>query len=135
MAVEVLDTLGMKCPQPILKIAVRAPDMKPGDILEILGDCPTFEKDVRIWCERLGKVFLSVKDEGGDKKANPDTVLKSKSSQSRKHGGLGPKILRPPGDRGQGSRGSLIEKLKWMEGVSLWRVSPLMNRLVRRQEA
>jgi tRNA 2-thiouridine synthesizing protein A len=68
MAVEVLDTLGMKCPQPILKIAVRAPDMKPGDILEILGDCPTFEKDVRIWCERLGKVFLSVKDEGGDKK-------------------------------------------------------------------
>ncbi len=68
MAVEVLDTLGMKCPQPVLKIAVRAPDMKPGDILEVLGDCPTFEKDIRIWCERLAKVFLSVKDEGGDKK-------------------------------------------------------------------
>ena len=46
MAVEVLDTLGLKCPQPILKIAVRAPDMQPGDILEVLGDCPTFEKDV-----------------------------------------------------------------------------------------
>ena len=69
MAVEMLDTLGLKCPQPVLKIAVRAPDMKPGDILEILGDCPTFEKDVRIWCERLGKVFLSIKDEGNDKKA------------------------------------------------------------------
>ena len=68
MAVEVLDTLGLKCPQPILKIAVRAPDMKPGDILEVLGDCPTFEKDVRIWCERLGKVFLSIKEEEGDKK-------------------------------------------------------------------
>lgn len=68
MAVEVLDTLGMKCPQPILKIAVRAPDMKPGDILEVLGDCPTFEKDVRIWCERLGKVFLSIKEEEGLKK-------------------------------------------------------------------
>ncbi len=68
MAVEVLDTLGLKCPQPILKIAVRAPDMKPGDILEVLGDCPTFEKDVRIWCERLGKVFLSIKDDEGLKK-------------------------------------------------------------------
>ena len=68
MAVEVLDTLGLKCPQPILKIAVRAPDMQRGDILEVLGDCPTFEKDVRTWCERLGKVFLSVKDEGGEKK-------------------------------------------------------------------
>jgi tRNA 2-thiouridine synthesizing protein A len=68
MATEVLDTLGMKCPQPVLKIAVRAPDIKPGDILEVLGDCPTFEKDIRIWCERLGKVFLSIRDEGGDKK-------------------------------------------------------------------
>lgn len=68
MATQVLDTLGLKCPQPVLKIAVRAPDMKDGDVLEVLGDCPTFEKDVRIWCERLGKVFLSIQDEGGDKK-------------------------------------------------------------------
>ena len=63
-----LDTLGQKCPQPILKIAVKASDMKQGDILEVLGNCPTFEKDVRTWCERLGKVFLSVKDEGQKKK-------------------------------------------------------------------
>jgi tRNA 2-thiouridine synthesizing protein A len=67
MAVETLDTLGLKCPQPVLKIAVKAPDMKQGDILEVLGDCPTFEKDVRTWCERLGKIFLSIKNEGGDK--------------------------------------------------------------------
>jgi tRNA 2-thiouridine synthesizing protein A len=68
MAVETLDTLGMKCPQPVLKIAVKAPDMKPGDVLEILGDCPTFERDIRTWCERLGKVLLSVQDEGGGRK-------------------------------------------------------------------
>ncbi|MBW2173663.1 MAG: sulfurtransferase TusA family protein [Deltaproteobacteria bacterium] len=68
MAVKILDTIGLKCPQPVLKIAVTAPDMKPGDILEVLGDCPTFEKDIRTWCERLKKVFLSIKDEGGDKK-------------------------------------------------------------------
>jgi tRNA 2-thiouridine synthesizing protein A len=67
MAMEVLDALGLKCPQPVLKIAVKAPQMEPGDILEILGDRPTFEKDLRTWCERLGKVFLSIKDEGGDK--------------------------------------------------------------------
>lgn len=68
MAVLVIDTLGMKCPQPVLKIAVKAPDMRRGDILEVLGDCPTFEKDLRIWCERLGKVFLSVRDEGQESK-------------------------------------------------------------------
>jgi tRNA 2-thiouridine synthesizing protein A len=68
MAVEVLDTLGMKCPQPILKIAVKAPDMQPGDILEVLGDCPTFEKDVRKWCERLNKVLLSIQNEERNRK-------------------------------------------------------------------
>ncbi len=68
MPKEILDTLGMKCPQPVLKIAVKAPDMKSGEILEVLGDCPTFERDVRVWCERLGKVFLAVKDEGNNRK-------------------------------------------------------------------
>ncbi len=68
MAVEVLDMLGMKCPQPVLKIAVKAPNMQPGDILEALGDCPTFEKDVRAWCDRLNKIFLSLTDEGDGKK-------------------------------------------------------------------
>lgn len=65
MAVEVLDMVGIKCPQPVLKIAVKAPDMGPGDILEVIGDCPTFERDVRVWCQRLKKTFLSIKDEGG----------------------------------------------------------------------
>ncbi len=68
MPVYQLDTLSLRCPQPILKIAVKAADMKPGDILEVLGDCPTFERDVRIWCERLGKVFLAVNHDGGKRK-------------------------------------------------------------------
>jgi len=66
MSLQVIDTLGLKCPQPVLKIAVQAPDMRPGDILEVLGDCPTLERDVRIWCDRLDKVFLAIKDEGGN---------------------------------------------------------------------
>lgn len=67
MAVETLDTIGLKCPQPVLKIAVKAVDMKSGDILEVSGDCPTFERDVRVWCERLKKVLLSVKKDGTKK--------------------------------------------------------------------
>ncbi len=68
MPIKILDTLGLKCPQPVLKLAVKAPAMNPGDILEISGDCPTFEKDIRTWCERLGKIFLSITDEGGDRR-------------------------------------------------------------------
>ena len=68
MGIELLDTVGLRCPQPILKIAVKAADLKLGDILEVIGDCPTFERDVRVWCKRLNKVLLSVKNEGGDRK-------------------------------------------------------------------
>jgi tRNA 2-thiouridine synthesizing protein A len=46
MAIEILDTIGLKCPQPVLKIVVKAADMKSGDILEVISDYPTFEKDV-----------------------------------------------------------------------------------------
>jgi tRNA 2-thiouridine synthesizing protein A len=69
MKTEILDTVGLKCPQPILKIAAKSPEMNRGDILEVLGDCPTFEQDVRTWCERLEKVVLSVKDDSENKKS------------------------------------------------------------------
>lgn len=64
MAIHQLDAKGLNCPQPVLKIAAKATELQPGDILEVVADCPTFEKDVRNWCERMQKVLLSVKDEG-----------------------------------------------------------------------
>ena len=68
MAIDTLDTLGLKCPQPVIRLAVKAREMNKGDILEISGDCETFEKDVRNWAERMKKVVLSVKNSGSDKK-------------------------------------------------------------------
>lgn len=68
MNLKTLDATGLKCPQPIMKIAVLSPDMKPGDILEVIGDCPTFETDVRAWCSRLKKTLLFVRAEGGYRK-------------------------------------------------------------------
>lgn len=67
MATVVLDTCGLKCPQPVLKVAVKSPEMNHGDILEVSGDCPTFEKDIRTWCDRMKKTMLSAKNEGGSK--------------------------------------------------------------------
>ena len=67
MAVVLLDTTGLKCPQPVLKIAAKSPDMNPGEILEVIGDCPTFERDIRAWCTRLKKTLLFLMDEGAGK--------------------------------------------------------------------
>jgi tRNA 2-thiouridine synthesizing protein A len=64
MSVIKLDTTGLKCPQPVLKIAAKSADMQRGDILEVIGDCPTFERDIRAWCKRLKKTLMFIRDEG-----------------------------------------------------------------------
>lgn len=64
MATTKLDTLGLRCPMPILKIAAAMPRVSKGDILEVTGDCPTFEEDVRKWCERMKKTLLAVHRSG-----------------------------------------------------------------------
>jgi tRNA 2-thiouridine synthesizing protein A len=69
MAVTVLDARGLKCPQPTLKITVLSVKMKPGDVLEVVADCPTFEKDLRSWCSRAKKTLLWLKEEGAAKRA------------------------------------------------------------------
>lgn len=65
---RVLDATGLKCPQPVLKLSVISSEMKSGEILEIIGDCPTFEKDIHAWCSRLKKTLVLMRDEGGDRK-------------------------------------------------------------------
>lgn len=52
----------------MLKLAVLSPEMGRGEKLKILGDCPTFEHDIRTWCGRLGKTLLSVETEGAETK-------------------------------------------------------------------
>ncbi|MHB9154444.1 MAG: sulfurtransferase TusA family protein [Endomicrobiales bacterium] len=69
MALILLDVMGLSCPQPILKMAAKAPDLKPGDVLEVLANCPTFAKDVQMWCDRSHKTLLFCRDEGGKLRA------------------------------------------------------------------
>ncbi len=53
-------TVGMRCPQPVLMLAHHARGKPAGTVLEVVGDCPTFEKDVRSWAERERKTVLAV---------------------------------------------------------------------------
>lgn len=69
MAAYTLDTLGLKCPQPVLKIAVKAKELQPGDILDVMADCHSFPKDIQAWCEKMGKNLLFCSTEEGKHKA------------------------------------------------------------------
>ncbi len=64
MATITLDVNGLKCPQPVLKIASKIPEISAGDVLEVKADCPTFEKDVRAFCERVKKPLLWFRQQG-----------------------------------------------------------------------
>ena len=67
MATKTLDAMGLKCPQPILKVATMAPQMQSGDILEVVADCESFPQDIKSWAEKTGKTLLYSSDEGGGK--------------------------------------------------------------------
>ena len=69
MANVKLDCKGLRCPQPILKIAAKMPEVAKGDVLEVEADCDTFEQDVRKWCERMKKTLLAVTAQGKVKTA------------------------------------------------------------------
>lgn len=69
MGTTTIDAKGLKCPQPVLKLTTTVASLKPGDLVEILADCPTFEADLKGWCTRMKKVLVYIRDEGGAKKA------------------------------------------------------------------
>ncbi|MGV8120008.1 MAG: sulfurtransferase TusA family protein [Candidatus Xenobiia bacterium LiM19] len=67
MANIVLDCVGMKCPEPILKASVKVTELQKGDTLEIVGDCHTFERDIKAWCQKTKRTLLWSRDEGAGK--------------------------------------------------------------------
>jgi len=64
---QTLDCLGMKCPQPVLKMALTSRKLSAGTVLEVLADCPEFPNDVKKWCAKKGKVLIACTPMGGGK--------------------------------------------------------------------
>jgi TusA-related sulfurtransferase len=62
---EVLDFRGLKCPQPVLKLAIKANSLPKGTTVEVLADCHTFPVDVTNWCSKSGKVLVSIVPKDG----------------------------------------------------------------------
>ena len=61
---EMLDCRGMKCPQPVLKVAIKANSLEAGSTLEVLADCESFPEDIVKWCDDQGKVLVNLVDNG-----------------------------------------------------------------------
>lgn len=58
-----LDVLGLFCPVPILLAAREMQSLRPGDLLEIVGDDPAIREDMPAWCEHAGHRLVEMVDE------------------------------------------------------------------------
>lgn len=70
MARVFMDAQGLRCPMPSLKMSqmLLKKEVQPGDVLEVLADCPTFENDVKAWCQSTKKVLIFIRTEGNGAK-------------------------------------------------------------------
>jgi TusA-related sulfurtransferase len=53
-----LDTLGRRCPAPIIELARHLRDVEPGEVLAVLSDDAAAALDVPAWCELRGQEYL-----------------------------------------------------------------------------
>lgn len=64
MAEVELDTSGLACPMPIVKMSRKRRELKPGDILKVISTADGFRNSVKVWCEREKAELIEFKEEG-----------------------------------------------------------------------
>jgi tRNA 2-thiouridine synthesizing protein A len=61
-----IDTRGLSCPLPVLKVRKAMRSIEPGRAVQILATDPLAEQDLRAYCEASGCAFLSVNKRDSD---------------------------------------------------------------------
>ncbi len=60
-----LDCTGLFCPQPVIRTAARAKEMRPGQTLEVRATDPGFQIDLPAWCLSQRHEFLGIRRYNG----------------------------------------------------------------------
>jgi tRNA 2-thiouridine synthesizing protein A len=63
---QTLDCVGLYCPMPIYKTAMKMKELKPGEVLEIAADDKGIKKDIPAWCNSTGNEFLGMEEKDGE---------------------------------------------------------------------
>jgi TusA-related sulfurtransferase len=58
--VSTIDAAGLYCPMPIVHLKRELEKLKSNQVVEILADDPSFEKDITSWCQASSNKLLWV---------------------------------------------------------------------------
>lgn len=61
---RVLDTKGLNCPLPVLKLKKAMKQVPPGGVLQVLATDPGAVADFEAFCRQTGNQLLDAKTEG-----------------------------------------------------------------------
>ena len=61
---EVIDAIGLKCPEPLMLLHSVMRRLAPGEVLTLCATDPSTERDVASFCEFLGHKLLNARREG-----------------------------------------------------------------------
>ncbi len=64
----VIDTSGLRCPLPVLKVRKHLPYLKQNDLALIIADDPLAEIDLRHFCDLKSYTLENVSTEDADEK-------------------------------------------------------------------
>jgi tRNA 2-thiouridine synthesizing protein A len=59
-----LDATGLLCPEPVMMLHEKMPDMESGEILKVLATDPSTTRDIPQFCRFLGHTLLGQEEEG-----------------------------------------------------------------------
>ena len=60
----VLDTRGLLCPVPIIRLAAFVPTLPVGAVVRVLADDPAARLDIPAWCRLRGQDYLGSPADG-----------------------------------------------------------------------
>lgn len=61
----ILDTKGLNCPLPVLRVKKRMRDVALGETLLVLATDPGAPRDIEAYCEASGNAFLGSREADG----------------------------------------------------------------------
>jgi cysteine desulfurase len=58
----VIDTLGLACPIPVIRLALAIEEAEPGAVFEVLSDDEGAKVDIPVWCRMKHQEFIGRED-------------------------------------------------------------------------